>query len=143
MVYFDTAYLVKCYINENGSEKVRALAGEAERIACCEYGRVELHAALHRNFREGRIDRDYFDVVLDQLDRDDADGIWSWLPLTPNLIKRVAETFRTASPTLFLRSGDAVHLCCAKENGFEEIYSNDVHLLKATLHFGLEGRNVV
>ena len=34
MTYFDTAYVLKCYIQEPGSEQVRAFARGCERIAC-------------------------------------------------------------------------------------------------------------
>jgi predicted nucleic acid-binding protein len=47
MVYFDTSYLLKCYVLENASAEVRRLAGEREHVACCELCRPELVAAEH------------------------------------------------------------------------------------------------
>ena len=55
MIYFDTAYILKCYVKEHGWERVRALASDHERIVCSVYGRLELHAALHRKVREGEL----------------------------------------------------------------------------------------
>ena len=55
MIYFDTAYIAKCYLNEHGSAEVRNLANEAERVACCAFGRIEFAATVHRNLREGII----------------------------------------------------------------------------------------
>ena len=55
MTYFDTAYILKCYVKEHGWEQVRAFAHGRERIACSIYGRLELHAALHRKLREGEV----------------------------------------------------------------------------------------
>lgn len=52
MIYYDTAYLAKCYLNEPGSDMVRAHAAEADTIACSELGRAELLAVFHRHRRD-------------------------------------------------------------------------------------------
>jgi hypothetical protein len=80
MTYFDTAYMLKCYVEEPGWEQVRAFAGSCERIACSVYGRLELHAALHRKLREERLSERGLDVVLRQLNVDESVGLWEWLP---------------------------------------------------------------
>jgi predicted nucleic acid-binding protein len=41
-----------------------------------------------------------------------------------------------------LRAGDAIHIVSAVEAGFNEIWTNDRHLLAAAAHFGLKGRCV-
>ena len=45
--------------------------------------------------------------------------------------------------SVFLRSGDALHLACAEEHGFQEVYTNDRHMLKASRHVQLAGVNVL
>jgi len=45
--------------------------------------------------------------------------------------------------SVHLRTGDAVHLACAQQNGFEAVYSNDRHLLAAAPHFDLRGVNLL
>ena len=143
MIYFDTSYLVKCYLRERGSAAVRELAGEQSSIACCEYGRLELVVSLHRNFREGLLTRAQHRTVLRQLETDDTSGVWLWLGLSPDLLRTAATKVSSLGSSVFVRSGDALHLACAAENGLAEIYSNDRHLLAAAPHFGLKARNVI
>ena len=73
MTCFDTAYVVKCYVKEHGWQQVRALARSSERLACSAFGRLEFHAALHRKLREGKLDETQLDVILRQLNVDEAD----------------------------------------------------------------------
>jgi predicted nucleic acid-binding protein len=143
MIYFDTAYLLKCYIKETGWENIRALASQAGSVACSVYGRMELHAALHRKLRESEVTGNQLTVVFRQIDLDDSQRLWNWLSLTESIIASVGESFRILPPSLFLRTADAVHLVTAKSTGFSDIYSNDIHLLTAAPHFGLEGKNII
>ena len=48
MTYFDTACIVKCYVKEEGLQQLQEFVRDRERIACSIYGRLELHATLHR-----------------------------------------------------------------------------------------------
>ena len=143
MTYFDTAYLLKCYVEEPGSEQVRAFARGCERLACSVYGRVELHAALHRKLREGRLDEQGLEVILRQLGVDESVGLWEWLPLTARVRSAVAGIFRKLPRDVFLRTGDAVHLLSAREQGLTEIYSNDRHLLGAASDVGIKGLDLI
>jgi predicted nucleic acid-binding protein len=143
MTYFDTAYILKCYVKEDGWQAVQALAGSRERIACSVYGRLELHAALHRKLREEDLTERQLEVVLRQLSVDDQAGIWTWLPLTTATMTAVTTTCATLSRHVFLRTGDAVHLITAKQNGLDEVFSNDERLLAAAPEIGIVGRNVI
>ena len=58
-------------------------------------------------------------------------AIWTWLPLT---------YFTTLSRH---RTGDAVHLLTARQNGLDEVFSNDERLLAAASQIGIVGRNVI
>jgi len=143
MIYFDTAYLAKCYLNEHGSDEVRKLATQTGRIACCEFGRLELAATIHRNLREGKITRAQNRLILDQFDSDEANHVWTWLPVTPELLAGATARFRLLKPSIWLRAADALHLACAVEHGFKEICTNDRHLLAAAAAFKIKARNVI
>ena len=143
MIYFDTAYIAKCYLNEHGSEAVRALAAESERVACCAFGRLELAATIHRNLREGKITPAQSRVIFNQFDLDESNHIWTWLPVSSELLAGATARFRTMKSSTWLRAADALHLACATEHGFKEIFSNDRHLLAAAPAFKIKGRNVV
>ena len=93
MIYFDTAYILKCYVKEHGWEKVRALACEHDRIACSIYGRLELHAALHRKLREGELSGLQLDIVRRQLSVDESVRVWQWIPLSAITMGAVVDTF--------------------------------------------------
>jgi predicted nucleic acid-binding protein len=143
MIYFDTAYLLKCYIKEVGWEEVRALAQQREMVACSAYGKMELHAALHRKLREGEVTGRQLTTIFGQLELDESQRLWTWLSLTEFIMVSVVDSFRTLPDRVFVRTADAVHLVTAKTNGFSDIYSNDTHLLAAAPHFGLEGKNII
>lgn len=53
MIYCDTNYLVRAYLDEPGSDQIRALFNRHD-IASCALIRAEVPAALHRSYREGR-----------------------------------------------------------------------------------------
>jgi len=143
VAYFDTAYLLKCYLKEQGWQRVRALAAERGRIACSVYGRLELHAALHRKLREGKLTPEQHQAVLRQLSLDEASGVWHWIPLSAAVTTAVVDLFRHLPSDVFLRDGDAVHLISAREHGFQEIFSSDRRLLAAAPHVGVTGEDVI
>jgi predicted nucleic acid-binding protein len=143
MIYFDTAYLAKCYLNEHGSDEVRRLASEAGRVACCSFGRIELAATIHHNLREGKINQAQSRMIWKQFDLDESNSVWTWLEVSPGLFAEVMQRLRGLKSSVYIRAADALHLACAAEHGFKEIYSNDRHLLAAAVTFKVEGRNII
>lgn len=143
MAYFDTAYLLKCYLKEQGWQRVRALAAERGRIVSSVYGRLELHAALHRKLREGELTAEQHQAVLRQLSVDEASGVWQWIPLSAAVMRAVVDLFTHLPSDVFLRTGDAVHLISAREHGFQEVFSSDRRLLAAAQHVGIAGLDVM
>jgi predicted nucleic acid-binding protein len=143
MIYFDTSYLAKCYLNETGSGAVRQLAQSQSSLACCEYGRIELTSTFHRNLREGLLTKPQYEVLARQFESDDQSGVWTWLPLTADLCRKTAARIYALPHSTFIRAGDALHLTSAAENGFTKIYSNYRHLQASAALFGLEAVNVI
>ncbi|MEO7318381.1 MAG: hypothetical protein ABIZ56_05280 [Chthoniobacteraceae bacterium] len=56
---------------------------------------------------------------------------------------RTCQRVASAADTVFLRAADALHLACAEQQGFTEIYSHDRHVLAAAAIFGLVGRIII
>jgi len=77
-----------------------------------------------------------------QFEQDERAGLWDWLPVNDLVIRRACDAFERLPANVFLRSADALHLACAAENRFTQIYSGDRILLEAASYFGLEGVSV-
>ena len=130
-------------MREPGSELVREHAREAGRIACCEIGKVELVAVFHRHLREKRLNARQYGVVMRQFASDLDQGLWTWLPLTSPVLAVAQKRYDDLSVKVFLRAADAMHLSCAAENRFDQVFTNDRHMLAACAAFGLTGRNLI
>ena len=143
MIYLDTCYILKCYLAEPGAPEVRELVDVANGVASSVHARVEFMAAVHRHFRENRLTASELASVLDAFKADCEQGFWHWLDLDRNVVEYAESVFRTLPNTLFIRAADAIHLSCARQNGFAAIHSSDKHLLQSASAFGLNGINVI
>src|ERR1700687_1051926 len=74
---------------------------------------------------------------------DEKNGVWQWFGVTSELLEKARKAVLDLPSTVFVRSGDAVHLACAEEHGFPEVYTNDRHMLQAAKHFHVTGVNVL
>jgi predicted nucleic acid-binding protein len=142
LIYCDTSYLVRLYLAESGSDEVRELCNTGQ-ICSADHAQAEVPAAIHRAFREGRLDPTVFTASLEQFASDQGSELIKWLPFSSGLLAGMPARFAQVPRTTFLRAADALHLACAAEHGFTEIYSNDRHLLAAARLFGLNPRNVI
>jgi predicted nucleic acid-binding protein len=141
-VYFDTAYVAKCYVNESDSPGVRALlarGGGAISSALC---MPEMAAVLARHEREGALDHRQVRRLFADFEKDVARGVWTLAPVTDDLLRRVARRIQTLPATVFLRAADAIHLCTAAEAGLDEVWTSDRHMLAAAPVFGLRACSV-
>ncbi|MBI2891109.1 MAG: type II toxin-antitoxin system VapC family toxin [Nitrospirae bacterium] len=142
MIYFDSSYIVRLYFKDAGFEAVRELAATAT-IVCAEHGRVEFVSALHRKRREGVLSPDRHSITIGEFVRESRVGAFRWLPLTPAVFARVENVFKALASTVPLRAADAMHLACAAQNGFTQVYSNNRVLLAAATLFALKGVDVL
>lgn len=142
MIYLDTSYIVRLYLEDRGWERVRELAA-TELVACSLHGRMEAISTLHRKLREGVFTTIQYHQVLEQFEFDCEQGAFRWLSISNAVVARLSRGYKALPKTVFLSSADALHLSCAAENGFKEIYSNDQRLLAAAAHFGVTGVNVI
>lgn len=143
MLYFDAAFIAKFYLQEPESEAVRALAEDSPGVVSIAIGRLETELVFSRKLRERALTRDGYEALVAQFQIDCEDGLWSWLPVTDELVTAAQETTRGLPTEVFVRSLDALHLTCARWHGYERIYSNDKNLLRAAPHFSLKAGSLL
>ena len=141
-VYFDSAYIAKCYLNEPDSTRVRRAARQAEGLYSSMFAVAEISCVLLRNLREGSLSTKQADLVRNLFLKDIQTSIWNLLPVSDGLFYRLEGFVRTLPADVYLRAGEGVHLITAREAGFREVWSNDRQLLRAASYFGLEGKTV-
>ncbi len=68
LLYLDTSALVKIYLDERGSERMRVLASpDSEyRLAVCSITQVEFHAAIWRRHRIGELDSERIEFAIER-----------------------------------------------------------------------------
>jgi predicted nucleic acid-binding protein len=141
-LYFDTAYLAKCYWNEPDGKLVRELARRADGLYSSAICIAEMACLAHRKVREGPVTPADAIVRRDLFLDDVSNGVIAAMPVTERLLRRVEATTRALPPSCYLRTFDALHLVTAADFGFAEIWTNDRHLVAAAPYFGLIGRSV-
>ena len=141
--YFDSTYLFKLQCVEHGTEEVRAHASSVRSLCSAVHARAEFVSTCHRKIREGHANHVHLRAMLDQFHLDCREGAIQLLPLSDSVFERVNSFYLSAPSDKPLRAADALHLACAAEHGFMEVYSNNRHLLAAAPLFGMKGINVI
>ena len=142
MYYFDSAYVVKCYLNDADSEAVRDLVRNPAPLYSSALCIPEVTCAIHRRYREGQLTRKQARDLMTAFRSHIELGTWTMIPLSESLLWKVHEALVTLRSAVFIRSGDATHLVSARTAGFSRIWTSDRHMLEAARHFGLAGRSV-
>jgi len=135
ILFIDTSALVKLYIAEPGSERMREAVERGEPLAASVLAFAEMHATFARRRREELL----LATELEQIRLSFAED-WEELTKVP-----VGAAVLKLVPSLCehhpLRGADAVHLASAillHEEGLEVIFAcSDRHLLEAAAAEGL------
>ena len=109
ILYLDTSALLKIYLDEPGTARVKLAVAEAETTATSEITYVELCAALARRNRGGDISQTAYRRTLADID-EDAKRLM-YLDVSRHVIRAAAD----AAATYTLRAYDALHLASALE----------------------------
>lgn len=141
MYYFDSAYVVKCYLNDPDSERVRDLVRTPVALYSSALCIPEVTCAIHRRYRERQLTRKQVLEATAAFRSHVELGTWTLVPLSETLLWDVHENLRALASTVFIRAGDATHLVSARSAGFSEIWTSDRHMLDAAGHFRLTGRS--
>jgi len=142
MIYLDSSYIFKCYINEPGTREILSLVQNSSGCGSSLHAKAEFWSGLHRRICETVTPVRDAQKIWRQFEQDERAGVWHWLPLNGLVVRRACETFERLPSDVFLRSADALHLACAAENRFTKVYSGDRILLGAATYFGIEGVSV-
>ena len=141
-LYFDSAYVAKCYLNDPDAPRVRELAQQAETLHSSAWCVAEVPCAIHRRVRERSLTPPE-GVQLRRLFLEHVSkGLWTLFPVTDAVLRGVDASLDALPAGVFLRAGDAIQLVSARAVGFSEIWTNDQHMLRAASYFGLAGRSV-
>jgi predicted nucleic acid-binding protein len=105
MIYLDSSYIFKCYINEPGTRPVLSLMQNSAGGSSSLHARTEFWSGLHRRVCENVTSIKDARNIWRQFEQDERAGVWHWLPLNDIVIRRACDVFEKLSPDIFLRSG--------------------------------------
>lgn len=111
ILFCDTSALLKLYIDEPGSDAVKAQVQAAEAVAVCRIAWAEAHAALSRRARETPEDAATLELAKAALAADWARYVV--MEINQALVERAGDY----ADTLALRAYDGVQLAAAFETG--------------------------
>jgi uncharacterized protein len=106
LAYFDTSALVKNYVREAGSSRVRGLLTTYEFLSSA-ITPVELHSAVQRRRRQREITQPNYNSVVARLANDRS--YWQLVEIVPEVLSKAEDLIKTES----VRTLDAIHIASA------------------------------
>ncbi len=107
ILYLDTSSLVKLYVEEDGSDEVRELAGNGQTISSSWVAYAEARSAFARRYRGGGVSILEYGKRVDDFERD-----WGGY-LKLDVHSQVLRTAGQLTEKHGLRALDAIHLASA------------------------------
>jgi uncharacterized protein len=146
LIYLDSSALIKHYVQEVGTERVREKLRAGSPAFSSVLTFAEIHSALARRFKDRSISSNEFVAARSKFDLDWAVS-WSAVDLSPSILGIV----RNIVDQFALRGADTVHLASAMwlrntalASGIKNqllFLSSDKQLAKAAASLGLEAFN--
>lgn len=139
MAHWDTSGLLKLFLAETDAPKFAALAAAGGPVMTAFIARHEARAAFLRREGEGALPVGEADQLYQDLLSDIANGDVTELPLSQALETEYAKVLRQCllhTPTVFVRTNDALHLASARLAGEHEFVSADGRQRAAAIHLG-------
>jgi predicted nucleic acid-binding protein len=106
LAYFDTSALVKNYVQEAGSTRVRELLRVYEFLSSA-IAPIEIHSAVRRRHSQGEITRPIYTAILSRVKQDRF--FWQLVEPVPEVLAKAEEIVKDHN----VRTLDAVHLASA------------------------------
>jgi predicted nucleic acid-binding protein len=108
MLYLDSSVLVKRYLEETGSEVLRARLRRGDKVYTSALSYAEVLSVFGRKFREGQASANEFEALFDRLRRDWI-FLWNVLGVDTSLMAWVSDLVKRYG----VKAADAVHLSAA------------------------------
>ena len=136
-MYVDSAILVKLLVREPDSRFYGQSLHGQEALWTSELAMTECWSALCRKMREGEITRKTRTGAWIRLDRYGTTGALHLLPVDRKILLEANKLLDRCSPTIPLRTLDAIHLSsCISLRAFP-LWTNDKRMREAAEHLAL------
>jgi predicted nucleic acid-binding protein len=106
LAYFDSSALVKNYVREAGSSRVRGLLTRYEFLSSA-ITPIELQSALQRRHRQREITQQNYHSIFVRLANDRL--YWQLIEVVPQVLSKAEELVRTEN----VRTSDGIHIASA------------------------------